>query len=86
MIGFVDDDPQLRRRRIQGVAVLGGLVEIERILERTAPATVYVTIPSAARDQLDLVVRACAGAGISCRFVRRDTNLEPSVVLGALAE
>ncbi|HEY2935710.1 MAG TPA: hypothetical protein VGJ25_03870 [Gaiellaceae bacterium] len=86
VVGFVDDEPELRRRRIQGVPVLGGLEDIEGVLERAAPATVYVTIPDASRERLDLVVGACARAGITCRFVRRDTDLEPSVVLGAVAE
>ena len=49
-------------------------------------ATVYVTIPQASRDDLDLIVGACTDAGVTCRFVRRDTDLEPSVVLGAVAE
>ena len=31
-------------------------------------------------------VGACTDAGVTCRFVRRDTDLEPSVVLGAVAE
>jgi UDP-GlcNAc:undecaprenyl-phosphate GlcNAc-1-phosphate transferase len=86
VVGFVDDDPELRRRRIQGVSVLGGLDEIETVLVQAAPETVYVTIPNAGRAPLDLVVRACSGAGVACRFVRRDTDLEPSVVLGAVAE
>src|SRR6185312_12304840 len=34
VLGFVDDNPRLRRRRVQGAPVLGGLHELERILER----------------------------------------------------
>ena len=86
VVGLVDDEPELRRRRIQGVPVLGGLEEIEGVLAHASPATVYVTIPDASRERLDLVVGACERAGITCRFVRRDTDLEPSIVLGALAE
>ena len=37
VVGFVDDDPQLSRRRLQGVPVLGGTGEIEGVLAR-APA------------------------------------------------
>ena len=37
-------------------------------------------------EHLALIVEACARSGVSCRFVRRETDLEPSVVLGAAAE
>lgn len=66
--------------------MLGGTVDIERILAATAPDTVLVTIPRAPAHRLDAVVRACAAAGVPCRFVRRETDLDPVVVLGAASE
>jgi hypothetical protein len=42
-----------------------------------------VTIPDAPHTRLDGVVAACAGAGVDCRFVRREIDLDPQVVLGA---
>ena len=86
VVGFVDDDPRLRRRRLQGVPVLGGIDEIERILSSSRPDTVLVTIPGAPRKRLDALVAGCEAAGVRCRFVRRDTDLDPRVVLGAAAE
>jgi FlaA1/EpsC-like NDP-sugar epimerase len=86
VVGFVDDDPRLSRRRLQGVPVLGGLMEIEPILVRMRPDTVLVTIPDAPRQKLGLVVDACALADVPCRFVRRETDLDPRVVLGAAAD
>jgi UDP-GlcNAc:undecaprenyl-phosphate GlcNAc-1-phosphate transferase len=86
IVGFVDDDRRLARRRLQGVPVLGSTAEIERILSRASPDTVLVTIPDAPRDRLDLVIDACARADVSCRFVRRETDLDPRVVLGAGAK
>ena len=86
VIGFVDDDGRLRGRRLQGVAVLGSLADFARVLHNTRPATVFVTIPNAPRDRLDLVVEECARADVPCRFVRRETDLDPRVVLGATAE
>jgi UDP-GlcNAc:undecaprenyl-phosphate GlcNAc-1-phosphate transferase len=82
VVGFVDDDPRLHRRRLLGVPVRGGTFDMERILEALRPDTVLVTIPQAPADRLDAVVRACAAAGISCRFVRRETDLDPVAVLG----
>jgi UDP-GlcNAc:undecaprenyl-phosphate GlcNAc-1-phosphate transferase len=86
VVGFVDDDPRFRRRRIQGVPVLGGLDEIGLALGRIAPDAVLVTIPDAPRPRLDGVVEACRRAGIACRFVRREVDLDPAVVFGAVVE
>jgi UDP-GlcNAc:undecaprenyl-phosphate GlcNAc-1-phosphate transferase len=83
VVGFVDDDPRLSRRRLQGVPVLGGTTEIETILGRVQPDAVLVTIPDAPRERLGLVIDACALAQVPCRFVRRQTDLDPRVVLGA---
>jgi len=44
---------------------------------------VLVTIPDAPRERLDLVVEGCSQAEVPCRFVRRETDLDPRVVLGA---
>jgi UDP-GlcNAc:undecaprenyl-phosphate GlcNAc-1-phosphate transferase len=86
VVGFVDDDSRLRGRRMQGVQVLGGLSEIDRILESTQPHVVLVTIPEAARERLDGVVERCERARVPCKFVRRDLDLDPVSVLGAAVE
>ncbi|MBD0330647.1 MAG: hypothetical protein ICV64_11165 [Thermoleophilia bacterium] len=86
VVGFVDDDVTLRGRRLQGALVLGGCYEVEQIVRRTRPDAVLVTIPHAPLETLDAVVRACARADVPCRFVRRQLDLDPEVVLGAVAE
>jgi UDP-GlcNAc:undecaprenyl-phosphate GlcNAc-1-phosphate transferase len=86
VVGFVDDDPALRRQRIQGVAVLGGIDEVGWAIGRLEPHSVFVTIPSAPRERLDAIVEACKRADVECRFVRREMDLDPGVVLGAVTE
>ena len=86
VVGFVDDNLKLRRRSIHGIKVLGTTVEIARLLERSKPDIVLVTIPDAPRETLDAVVEACAQAEVACRFVRRETDLDPRVIFGAAAE
>jgi UDP-GlcNAc:undecaprenyl-phosphate/decaprenyl-phosphate GlcNAc-1-phosphate transferase len=83
VIGFVDDDQRLARRRLQGVPVVGGLMEIESVLAKARPDAVLVTIPDAPRERLGLIIDACALAEVPCRFVRRETDLDPRVALGA---
>jgi UDP-GlcNAc:undecaprenyl-phosphate GlcNAc-1-phosphate transferase len=86
VVGFVDDDPRLRRRRLQGVPVVGGIDEMSWILERTQPDTVLVTIPQADPQRLAIIVQACTAAQVPCHFVQRETNLAPPVILRAASE
>ncbi len=86
VVGFVDDDPSLLRRRIQGVGIVAGLDDIGWALGRLAPDAVLVTIPDAPRERLDRVVEACARAGVACRFVRRQIDIDPAVALSSAVE
>ncbi len=74
VVGLVDDDRRLARRRIHGVPVLGATVELPAILARMRPDAVAVTIPDAPRSRLEPVVDACEQAGVPCEFVRRQTT------------
>ncbi len=80
VVGFLDDNLRLRRRRIQGVKVLGGLEDAERIVGATAASEVLVTIPDAPAGRLRLVLDGCAAAGAECRYVRRETTMAPPLV------
>jgi UDP-GlcNAc:undecaprenyl-phosphate GlcNAc-1-phosphate transferase len=86
VVGFVDDAPSFRGRRIQGVPVVATLDEIGWVLGRLDPDAVLVTIPNADRPRLDGIVEACRRADVSCRFVRRQIDLDPAAVLGAATE
>src|SRR5439155_46524 len=69
VVGLVDDDRGLLRRRILGVPVLGTTAELAAILERARPDAVAVTIPDAPQPCLEKIVEECARAGIECSFV-----------------
>ena len=79
VVGFVDDNPALRRRRIGGVTVLGSLDELETVLAAARADEVLVKIPDADPDRLAEVVRSCEGAAVRCRFVHRRTEIPTSV-------
>jgi FlaA1/EpsC-like NDP-sugar epimerase len=72
----------VRRRRVLGVTVLGGLEDIAAVLEAARPDEVVVTVPAADPDRLAEVFRVCEAAGLPCRLLRR--TLE--VVAPPLAE
>jgi UDP-GlcNAc:undecaprenyl-phosphate/decaprenyl-phosphate GlcNAc-1-phosphate transferase len=84
VVGLVDDNVALRRRRIQGVTVLGTLDEIASLIGGSTPDEVLVTIPEAPDERLARVVAACGSAGVPCRFGHRHTETKrpiPEAVL-----
>jgi UDP-GlcNAc:undecaprenyl-phosphate GlcNAc-1-phosphate transferase len=74
-VGFLDDNPRVRRRRILGISVLGSLDEAERAIASSRADEVLVSIPGAPPERLDLVARAAERAQIPCRTVRRQVEL-----------
>jgi len=74
VVGFLDDNPRVRRRRILGITVLGSLDEASRAIAGARVEEVLVTIPDAPQARLDAVVRAAAAARIPCRLVHRRTE------------
>jgi UDP-GlcNAc:undecaprenyl-phosphate GlcNAc-1-phosphate transferase len=77
VVGFLDDNPRVRRRRILGIIVLGALDETARAIGGARAEEVLVTIPGAPQDRLDAVVQAAEAAGIPCRIVHRRTEYSP---------
>jgi UDP-GlcNAc:undecaprenyl-phosphate GlcNAc-1-phosphate transferase len=77
VVGFVDDNPALRRRRIHGVTVRGALHDVDRLLGDLHVGEVLVTIPEAASERLELLVASCTDAGVGCRFVVREIAPPP---------
>ena len=86
VVGFLDDNPSVRRRHVLGVKVLGRLDEIAELLGSARPDEVLVTIPDVPQERLDAVVQACADAGVPCTLVRRRTETSRPPLLGVPAE
>ena len=81
VVGFLDDDPAVRGRRVNGVKVFGGLQWIDAALDRTKPDVVLITVPQAAADRLTTVISACELREIDCRVIRREIDVDPRVIL-----
>jgi len=77
VVGFVDDNPGLRRRRIHGVTVHGALDDVEQLLGELDVGEVLVTIPAADSYRLELLVESCTAVGVDCRFVVREIAPPP---------
>jgi FlaA1/EpsC-like NDP-sugar epimerase len=78
VVGFLDDSPRLRRRRVQGVPVLGPTADAAEAIETARVDEVVVTIPDAPDERLALVSRACEAAGVPHRVVREQPARHPT--------
>src|SRR5262249_10614801 len=83
VVGFLDDNPRVRRRRILGISVVGDLGDAERAISSTRAEEVLVSIPGAPRERLDHVLRAAERVGIPCRLVRRHVELSATTAAAA---
>ena len=86
VVGFLDDNPGVRRRHVLGVKVLGRLDEVATHLKATRPNVVLVTIPDIETEHLDALVAACASKEIPCRLIRRRTEISRPPLLGVPVE
>jgi FlaA1/EpsC-like NDP-sugar epimerase len=65
IVGFIDDDPFKRNRWIHGVAVLGGVGEIEQISKQTGAEEVIIAIRSASEDTLKRIAEICERSSLA---------------------
>jgi UDP-GlcNAc:undecaprenyl-phosphate GlcNAc-1-phosphate transferase len=70
VVGFLDDNPRLRGRRVQGVPVLGTTEDTAAVLAAARADELVVTIPDASAERLERVATVCDEARIPCRVVR----------------
>jgi len=59
IVGFIDDDPFKRNRRIHGVAVIGCVEEIERVSKQTGAEEVIIAMRSASDETLQRIAALC---------------------------
>ena len=74
VVGYLDDNPAVRHKRLSGVAVLGTLANAERAIHEASPDVVMITIPNADSERLRPVIDAAAAAGIPCRLLQRQSH------------
>lgn len=66
-VGFLDDNPQLRRVRIQGVPVLGTIESLESVLNKMAVDVILIAMPSASSAEMQRVVELCERVSVPFR-------------------
>ena len=73
MVGFLDDNPRLHRRRVQGVPVLGTSDDATAVLSATAADELVISTPGVPPDRLARLIDACDAAGVGHRVATSDT-------------
>jgi FlaA1/EpsC-like NDP-sugar epimerase len=72
---FVDDDPRLLDRRVQGIPVQGTLADLADVVRRVHATHAVLAIPSASADTVQRVATLADEAGIVLRVVPPVTEL-----------
>ncbi|HET7738896.1 MAG TPA: nucleoside-diphosphate sugar epimerase/dehydratase [Tepidiformaceae bacterium] len=68
-VGFVDDDPKKLHTRIHGIRVLGGVAQLEAIIERYDVEVVAIAIPRASGTRIRSIVATCQELSVPVRIV-----------------
>ena len=63
VIGFIDDDPAKRKKILNGIPVLGGREDINRIVKEKDISEIIIAIPSLETDKLSELAEICSSSG-----------------------
>ena len=69
VIGFVDDNPGKKERRVAGIPVLGDGELVGSLVKKHAVETILIAIPSATGAQMTSILGLCHAAGAECKTV-----------------
>ncbi len=84
--GFLDDDPALKGRTIDGIPILGTSRELGTIAARRDIEEVVVAMPAAARGTVRRILNAAADAGVQTRIMPQLVIAKGSVSLRDLRQ
>ena len=78
VIGYIDDNPGLTGKRINGVTVLGTVKDIAEINQKHQIDIVYIAIPSASKKRIAEIIDSCSAQGLRTQIMdyRVKENLE----------
>jgi UDP-GlcNAc:undecaprenyl-phosphate/decaprenyl-phosphate GlcNAc-1-phosphate transferase len=78
-VGFLDDDPLKRRQKLEGLPVVGTVVDLPAVARRLRVDEVLVSIRDLSEDQAGLLSRICREQNIALRRMRLTIEEFPAV-------
>ena len=73
-VGFVDEEARLRGEQIEGVSVLGGVGDIERLVVEQGVDQILIALPEASSEEIDLIWRECIKTRAEVKVVPKLTE------------
>jgi FlaA1/EpsC-like NDP-sugar epimerase/lipopolysaccharide/colanic/teichoic acid biosynthesis glycosyltransferase len=77
-VGFLDQDPRLTAKQIEGVKVLGTLAVLPRVLEEFGVEVVVISSPELPAASVREIARACDLAGVRVKTLAGLSDAEPA--------
>lgn len=69
VVGFIDDDPRKKGRRLHGIEVVGSSEQLPELCRAKDIQEVLIAIPSATREQRKRIVGRCRASGVPFKTV-----------------
>jgi FlaA1/EpsC-like NDP-sugar epimerase len=69
VVGLIDDNPETHRRSLHGVPVLGGTVDLERLVHAHRIQLLVIAIRSATSEQMRRIVERCTATGTDFKII-----------------
>ncbi len=76
-VGFIDDDPRLTGRLIEGVKVLGTVADLPRVLGELGAELAIVSEPGVPAKVVREIARSCAAANVRVKTLPGLADLQP---------
>lgn len=80
VVGFLDDNPQLKGAKVHGLPVFGAIDQVARVVDDMAVDIIVIALPSANNAQVRRVVELCEQAGVPFRILPRMQDLVSGMV------
>ena len=74
-IGFLDDNPRLKKARLHGLPVLGMIAQLEEVVSSNSVDIVVIAMPSANSAEMRRIVELCEASSVPFRTLPRLQDL-----------